>query len=85
MGKPRIILLDEPTREIDVATKAEIFRLVSGMVSEGAAVIFVSSELPEILAILDRILVMYEGRQNAIFKAGEVSPEKILAYATGGE
>ncbi len=83
--KPVILLLDEPTRGIDVASKAEIFRLVSEIVKNGAAVIFVSSELPEIMGISDRVLIMYEGRQMIILETSKTSSEKILFYATGGE
>jgi len=79
----KIIILDEPTRGIDVGAKAEIYHLMRELAEAGAAVIMVSSELPEILGMSDRILVMREGRLVA-----ELSPEKasetlILRYAMG--
>lgn len=85
--KPKIFLLDEPTRGIDVGSKAEIYEVIDKMTSEGAAVLAISSELEEILRISDRVLVMHEGRI-----AGEVhrdsdlfTEEGIMQLATGGE
>jgi len=85
MGNPQIILLDEATRGIDVPSKVEIFNLVKEMVKNKAAVIFVSSEISEIMAIADRILIMHEGEQTVILNRHEFSAEKIILYATGGK
>lgn len=81
---PEILILDEPTRGIDVGAKAEIHSIVSGLASEGKCILMVSSELPEILGMSDRILVMHEGRQTAILDRG-VSQEEVMKYATGGK
>lgn len=84
VGNPRIVLLDEPTRGIDVAAKAEIFELIGKMAQSGTAIVLVSSELPEILAISDKVLVMHQGRQAAVLGEGEITAERIMYYATGG-
>ena len=80
---PQILIVDEPTRGIDVGTKSEVHRLLSQRAQEGLAIIMVSSELPEVLGMADRILVMREGRQVAILSREEASSEKIIALATG--
>ncbi|QSH99045.1 sugar ABC transporter ATP-binding protein [Treponema phagedenis] len=77
----RVVIFDEPTRGIDIAAKVEIYNLMNQLKESGKAVIFVSSELPEILGIADRILVMSEGRITAEFQAEEATQEKILAAA----
>lgn len=79
--KPGILLLDEPTRGIDVGTKIEIYRLIGELADEGLGIIIVSSELPEILAVSDRILVMSESRQTAILSRDEATEEKIMHAA----
>jgi ABC-type sugar transport system ATPase subunit len=76
-------MLDEPTRGIDVGAKAEIHRLMSTLAKEGKAVLMVSSELPEILGMSDRVLVMHEGRITGEFTRDEVTQEKIRTAATG--
>lgn len=81
--KPRILILDEPTKGIDVATKAAVHEFVSGMASEGLAVILISSELPEILGMADRILVMHEGILEAEFSRDEADADKVIRAATG--
>ncbi|HVW20335.1 MAG TPA: sugar ABC transporter ATP-binding protein [Opitutaceae bacterium] len=78
---PRVLLLDEPTRGIDLKAKREIYGLIDGWVAEGLAVLLVSSELPEILAVADRILVLCEGRLSAEFAAGEATEEALLRAA----
>ena len=78
---PRVILLDEPTRGVDVGAKAEIHRLVRALAAEGAAVLVISSELPELLAVCDRILVMARGRLAGELAAAEASEERLLALA----
>lgn len=80
---PRILIVDEPTRGIDVGTKAEIHRLMSEYALAGNAVIMVSSELPEVIGMSDRVLVMHEGEQMTILDRSELTQERILAYAAG--
>lgn len=80
---PRILILDEPTRGIDVGTKAAVHQLMSDLANEGVAILMISSELPEILGMSDRILVMREGRLTAELTRDEATQEKIMAAATG--
>jgi len=81
---PSLLIVDEPTRGIDVATKAEVHRLLEALAAEEAvAVLMISSELPEVLRMGDRTLVMREGRLVAEFSHSEVSEEHIVAAATG--
>ncbi|ABV33884.1 MULTISPECIES: sugar ABC transporter ATP-binding protein [Pseudothermotoga] len=79
--KPKVILLDEPTRGIDVNAKAEIYSLISDLAKAGVGVILVSSELPEVLAMSDRIVVMSEGKKTAEFMKQEATEEKLLKAA----
>jgi erythritol transport system ATP-binding protein len=79
LTQPRVLLLDEPARGIDVAAKAEIFRLMDALASDGVAVVFVSSEARELLALSDRILVMSEGEVAAELSREEASTEALLA------
>jgi ribose transport system ATP-binding protein len=78
-----VLLLDEPTRGVDVGSKAEIYRLIGGLAARGKAVLFVSSYLPELLGVCDRIAVMTRGRLSAARPAGEWTPEQVMAAATG--
>ncbi len=80
--RPRILILDEPTRGIDVGTKAAVHELMSHLASEGLAILMISSELPEILGMSDRILVMCEGRLTGNFARDEATQETIMAAAT---
>jgi rhamnose transport system ATP-binding protein len=80
--RPRILILDEPTRGIDVGTKAAVHALMSKLASEGIAILMISSELPEVLGMSDRILVMHEGRMTAHFTRQEATQEKIITAAT---
>ena len=82
LTEPRIFLLDEPTRGIDVGAKAEIYALVSHLAQEGAAVLMASSELPEILAMCDRVLVLCEGELTATLARAEATQERIMEAAT---
>jgi ribose transport system ATP-binding protein len=82
---PRVLLLDEPTRGIDVGAKAEIYEQMNRLASTGIGIIMVSSELPELLAMCDRILVLCEGRLTGEFRRGEVTQEMILEAATALE
>src|SRR5580692_2223298 len=81
---PKVLLLDEPTRGVDVGGKAEIYQTINRLASQGVAIVMVSSELPEVLAMSDRILVMHQGRQNGIFEAAGATQELIMTAATGG-
>lgn len=80
--KPRILILDEPTRGIDVGTKAAVHALMSNLASEGMAILMISSELPEVLGMSDRIMVMHEGHLTAEFTRAEATQENIIAAAT---
>jgi ribose transport system ATP-binding protein len=81
---PQLIILDEPTRGIDVGAKAEIYRLMRQLADGGAAILMISSELPEILGMGDRILVMHEGRLTAALDGARATEEAVMAAATGG-
>jgi rhamnose transport system ATP-binding protein len=80
---PRVLILDEPTRGIDIGAKAEVHRLISQLATEGLAIIMISSELPEVLAMSDRILVMHEGSVSGEFKRDEANQESVLVAAMG--
>ncbi len=80
--KPRILILDEPTRGIDVGTKAAVHALMSKLAAEGMAILMISSELPEILGMSDRVIVMREGHMTAHFSRAEATQEKIISAAT---
>ncbi len=79
--RPRLLILDEPTRGIDVAAKAEVHRIVSRLAEEGVAILLISSELPEILALADRVVVMHEGRVKATLDAADASQASIMSAA----
>jgi len=81
----KVLLLDEPTRGIDVHAKREIYALLDELTADGLAVIMVSSELPEILAVADRILVLCEGRQTGEFSRAEASSEASCGPRCPGE
>lgn len=83
LTKPEVLILDEPTRGIDVGAKAEIHRNISTMAYTGKSIIMVSSELPEILGMSDRIVVMHEGRITGILDNVNLTQEEIMAYASG--
>ncbi len=82
-SQPKVLIMDEPTRGIDVGAKAEVHTLMSQLAQSGMGIIMISSELPEILGMSDRILVMHEGRVAAILDRAEATQEKIMAYASG--
>jgi rhamnose transport system ATP-binding protein len=82
--KPRVLILDEPTRGIDVGTKAAVHRLMSSLAAQGLAILMISSELPEVLGMSDRILVMREGRLTGEFSRAEATQEKLMLAATTG-
>jgi D-xylose transport system ATP-binding protein len=83
LTNPKILFLDEPTRGIDVGAKQEIYALINRLASEGLALVLVSSELPEVLGLSDRVLVLHEGRITGEFKRTEATPEAVMACATG--
>ena len=82
LTEPRVLFLDEPTRGIDVGAKFEIYQIMNRLVADGVAVVMVSSELPEILGMSHRILVLHEGRITGEFTRAEATPEKIMFAAT---
>jgi inositol transport system ATP-binding protein len=82
--KPRILIMDEPTRGIDVGAKAEVHALMSQLAKNGVALIMISSELPEVLALSDRVLVMHEGRLVGNLTREEASPERVMTLMTAG-
>ncbi len=83
LAMPRVMILDEPTRGIDIGAKSEVHRLMGELASQGMAILMISSELPEILAMSDRILVMREGRITGVFDKATATAESIMAAATG--
>jgi ribose transport system ATP-binding protein len=78
----KILIFDEPTRGIDVGAKAEVFALMNQLTRDGVGIIMISSEMPEILAMADRILVMKDGRFTAEYPAGEATQEQLLLGAS---
>jgi D-xylose transport system ATP-binding protein len=85
MSVPKILILDDPTRGIDVGAKYEIYRLMNQLAEGGYAIIMISSELEEVVGMSDRIMVMWEGRSNGMLDVAEATQEKIMARATGVE
>lgn len=81
--KPRILIFDEPTRGVDVGAKAEVHNIIRELAKSGVAIIVISSDLPEVLALADRILVMREGHQMGIFNIESATQENVMALATG--
>ena len=81
----KILIFDEPTRGIDVGAKSEIYKLMNELAASGVAIIMISSELPEVLGMSDRILVMHEGRLTGELSRADATQEKIMHLATGGE
>jgi rhamnose transport system ATP-binding protein len=80
---PKVLILDEPTRGIDVGAKVEVHHLIDELAAQGMAIMLISSDLPEVLAMSDRILIMREGRQMAILDQAEANQERVLAHAMG--
>jgi ABC-type sugar transport system ATPase subunit len=83
LTNPRVMFLDEPTRGIDVGAKQEIYAQINALAKTGLAIILVSSELPEVLGLSDRIIVLHEGRQTGEFTRATATPETVMACATG--
>ncbi|MBN0357645.1 ATP-binding cassette domain-containing protein, partial [Pseudomonas aeruginosa] len=82
---PRILILDEPTRGIDIGAKYEIYKLINQLVQQGIAVIVISSELPEVLGLSDRVLVMHEGRLKANLVNQHLTQEQVMEAALRSE
>jgi rhamnose transport system ATP-binding protein len=82
-SQPKVLLIDEPTRGIDVGTKAEVHRLLSELAARGVAVLMISSELPEVLGMADRIVVLFEGSVAREFTRAEADEHAIMRAATG--
>ena len=81
---PKILILDEPTRGVDIGAKKEIYSVINDMAAKGVAVIMVSSELPEVLGMSDRIMVVHEGEVTGILDAADADQAKVMTLATGG-
>jgi ABC-type sugar transport system ATPase subunit len=84
LTQPKVLFLDEPTRGIDVGAKVEIYNIMNDLVDQGVCVVMISSELPEVLGMSDRVLVIHEGRLTGAFTREEASEEKVMYHATGG-
>ena len=84
-AKPAVLVLDEPTRGIDVGAKAEVHQIIDELAASGMAIILISSDLPEVLAMSDRVLVMREGRQTGLFDRTEATEETVITAAMGAE
>ncbi len=81
--KPKVIILDEPTKGIDIGSKAAVHRFISELVTQGLSVILVSSELPEVLGMADRVVVMHQGHIHCVFSRAQATPENVVAAASG--
>ena len=81
--RPRILILDEPTRGVDVGAKFEIYRIIRQLAAEGTAIVMVSSELPEVLGLSDRVMIMSEGRVATTQARETLTPERVMTFATG--
>ena len=84
-ARPRVLILDEPTRGIDVGAKAEIHRLMGELAGRGLAILMISSELPEVLGMSDRVLTMRGGRIVAEFTRADATQERVAGAMMGGE
>ena len=82
LANPEVLILDEPTRGIDIGAKKEIYELINELKKQGLAIVLISSEMPEILGLSDRIAVMCNGKITGVFGAAEISQEQLLQYAT---
>jgi ABC-type sugar transport system ATPase subunit len=81
--KPRVLILDEPTRGVDIGAKVEVHRIMADLAASGLGIILISSELPEVLAMSDRILVLHEGRISAEIPRSDATEERVMYAATG--
>ncbi len=83
--QPKVLILDEPTRGVDVGAKREIYQLMNELTDRGVAIFMVSSELPEVLGMSDRVLVIHEGTISGELSKTEATQERIMTLATGGK
>ncbi|MFQ6241422.1 sugar ABC transporter ATP-binding protein [Sinorhizobium meliloti] len=83
LTRPRVLILDEPTRGVDVGAKFEIYKIIRQLAAEGTAILLISSDLPEVLGMSDRVVVMHEGAPGATLEGSALTPETIMAHATG--
>lgn len=83
LTNPKVLFLDEPTRGIDVGAKQEIYANINQLAKQGLAIVLVSSELPEVLGMSDRVIVLHEGKVSGAFSRAEATPEKVMMAATG--
>ena len=81
LSKPKVLILDEPTRGVDVGVKSEMYEIINQLAEQGTAIILISSELPEILSLSHRIIVMREGKITKILENKEATQENIMSYA----
>ena len=81
-AKPKILIMDEPTRGIDVGAKAEVHALMSQLAQQGMAIVMISSEMPEIIGMSDRVIVMCQGRVTGEYERGHMTQEQIMGDAT---
>ena len=81
--EPKVLILDEPTRGIDVGAKADVHRIIDELARAGLGIILISSDLPEVLAMSDRVAVMREGTLKGIFPAGRTTQEQVMTLAVG--
>jgi rhamnose transport system ATP-binding protein len=81
--EPAVLILDEPTRGIDVGAKADVHRIIDDLARSGMAIVLISSDLPEVLAVSDRVLVMREGEQTGVFDRSEATQERVMTAAVG--
>ncbi len=84
LTRPKVLFLDEPTRGIDVGAKVEIYNIMNDLVDQGVCVVMISSELPEVLGMSDRILVIHEGRLTGSLPREQASEQRVMYHATGG-
>jgi ribose transport system ATP-binding protein len=83
LTEPDVVILDEPTRGIDIGTKRQIYFYIDELLEQGTSIVLISSELPELLGVAHRVVVMYDGRVSAIVEGDDMTEETIMAYATG--
>jgi rhamnose transport system ATP-binding protein len=81
--EPRVLILDEPTRGIDIGAKVEVHRIIADLAASGLAIVLISSDLPEVLAMSDRIVVLHEGRVTAEISRQQATEERVMFAATG--
>lgn len=82
---PEILILDEPTRGVDIGAKKEIYQIMNNLAEAGVSILMISSELPEVIGMADRVLVMQEGKVTGMVQKDNMTQENIMHYATGGE